>query len=161
MTSMNIVEKITNRIDDINYHAKVGYVTKHHKLYPDSFLVSASNFTVGGTLVPALNIMKKSTFDKLMNDNETDHIYKIGTLDFYDEMVEFFGSFGHHDALYTKLNLNELASYDLPECFLDTVRVFKNPEDNKYHHDSLNCGNPLTTVIVVLGNDEISLYRHK
>ena len=70
--------------------------------------IESSVTTTGETLVPALNIMSKESFDELLSkEYDPAFVYKIGSLEFFDEY----------------------------------------------------CGDPITTVIVVLSDYGAELYR--
>ena len=160
--TQTIINNILDRVNKVNYAEKHGYVTKHHDLYPDAWKEPFHYpITVGGTLVPALNIIPKDEFNKEMEDDfNQKNVYQIGTLDFWDEFVEFFGSFQHNHALYTKVEMEELKMFGLPECFLHTVEVFKYPDQFKWSYHSVNHGASQTTVICVLEDDgTVTLYR--
>lgn len=157
-----ITNSIINRVNKVNHDAEFGYVIPRHELYPKSWNEPFHYpYTVGGLCVPALNLIPEEEFNKEMEDefNQT-NVYQIGTLDFWDEIVEFFGSFQHNHALFTKLSLEEMREYDLPECFLHNVEVWHHPEENKWTIHSVSHGKKETTVICVLSKDGgISLYR--
>lgn len=152
-----IVNSIINRVKDVDLKAQGKGRLSHHPLYPKSFKDYA----------PALNIIPEDEFNKLENENFQDsldgffvpQIECIGTLDFWDEIVEFFSSYMvTRDVVYTKLTVDELRAYGLPEGFINDYKTFGHPEENRWHNYSLYTGKAETTIIVVLG-DVITLYK--
>lgn len=152
-----IANSIINRVAEVNLKAQGKGRLSHHPLYPKAY----------EDFAPALNVMPEDEFNDLMNENLQDslngfpvpQIEYIGTLDFWDEIVEFFSTYLiTRDVVYTALSIEDMKAYGLPEGFIKDYETFGHPEGNKYHHYSLYTGKAETTIIVVLG-DDITLYK--